>query len=73
MNNKIDKLHAYLRKQVIILQNFADVDSFWEITLPSRSKAANKKPDNDALLAGNQHQMALLNYEKELLESKLKK
>lgn len=42
-------------------------------TLPGKRKAATKKPDNDTLLAEYRHQMALLNFEKKLLESKLKK
>jgi transcriptional regulator with XRE-family HTH domain len=42
-------------------------------TLPPKRKADNNKPVNDALLVEYRHQMALLNYEKKLLESKLKK
>jgi transcriptional regulator with XRE-family HTH domain len=44
-----------------------------EFTLPSRRTADDNKPVNDALLVEYRHQMALLNYEKKLLESKLKK
>jgi transcriptional regulator with XRE-family HTH domain len=42
-------------------------------TLPHKRKTDSKKPDHDTLLVEYRHQMALLNFEKKLLESKLKK